>query len=184
MLNWTVHVKKTEPHFLDVCEQAKKAKFFEGLYVSHNDRYRQIQLFAGQHPIEVFDRTHDALGCITNREFDIECGAALVLSQSFLGDVAVILYPYSSKNLSRIQTNIIWAVFSDPRKITDTVLKSATKDFFCYMRVSSTIFSESRIERLRIKYLEFRSKKYVGDGSIIKLIFYHWSMLFLGRLGQ
>lgn len=119
-----------------------------------------------------------------SRSIHTEHGAALVLSQSTLGDVAVILYAYSSERLSRIQPHIIWAIFSDPTQITDAVLNSATRDFFRYVRVSSALFSESSLDRLRIQYLEFRSKKYTGGGGIAKLVFSHWSWVFLGAVGS
>lgn len=184
MLNWEVHVEKIEKHFGAVCEQAKKANFFENLYVLRNDEQRQIQLFSGQHPIGSSEVTRDVFGREIGLKLHTEHGAALVLSQSTLGDVAVILYPYSSEKLSRIQPNIIWAVFSDPTQITDSVLNSATHDFFRYMRVSSALFSESSLDRLRIQYLEFRSKKYTGSGSLAKLIFSHWSWVVLGAVGS
>ena len=184
MLNWKVHVEKIERHFGAVCEQAKKQAFFENLYVSRNDEHRQIQLFAGQHPIGSSEVTRDAFGREISHKLHTEHGAALVLSQSTLGDVAVILYPYKSEKLSRIQPHIIWAIFSDPTKITDAVLKSATQDFFRYMRVSSALLSESLLDRLRIQYLEFRSKKYTGGGGIAKLVFSHWSWVFLGAVGS
>lgn len=184
MLNWKVHVEKIEKHFGAVCEQAKKANFFENLYVSRNDEHRQIQLFAGQHPIGSSEVTRDALGREIGFRLHNEHGAALVLSQSTLGDVAVILYPYSSEKMSRIQPHIIWAVFSDPTKITDSVLNSATRDFFRYLRVSSALFSESLADRLHIQYLELRSKRYTGGGGITKLVFSHWAWVFLGAIGS
>lgn len=184
MLNWTVHVEKIEKHFGSVCEEAKKAAFFESLYVSHNDDHRQIQLFAGQHPIGSSEVTRDASGRKTGHKLHTEHGAALVLSQSTLGDVAVILYPYASEKFYRIQPHIIWSVFPDPTKITNSVLNSAIRDFFCYLRVSSALFSESLTDRLRIQYLELRSKRYTGVGSVTKLVFSHWSWVFLGAVGS
>ena len=162
MRNWKVHVEKIERHFGFVCEHEKKEAFFENLYVSRNDEHRQVQLFAGSHPIGNSEVTRDDFGGEIGHKLHSEHGAALVLSQSTLGDVAVILYPYSSEKLSRVQPYIIWAIFSDPTKITNAVLKSAIRDFFRYMRVSGALFSESSLDRRRIQYLEFRSKKYTG----------------------
>jgi hypothetical protein len=184
LLNWKVHVEKIEKHFEAVCEQAREANFFENLYVSRNDEYRQIQLFAGQHPIGSSEVTRDALGREITHKLHTEHGAALVLSQSTLGDVAIILYPYSSEKLSRIQPHIIWAVFSDPTQITDSVLRSATRDFFRYMRVSSALFSESSLDRFRIQYLEFTSQKYTSGSGLAKLVFSHWSWVLLGVVGS
>lgn len=184
MINWTVHVKKIKKHFEMVCEQTKKANFFENLYVSENDDHHQIQLFSGQHPIGTSEVARDAFGREISRKLHVEHGAALVLSQSTLGDVAVILYPYESEKLSRVNPHIIWAVFPDPTEVTDDVLDRVTRDFFRYMRVSSTLFSESMFDRLRIQYLEFRSKKYTGDGSAAKLFFSHWLWVALGAVGS
>jgi len=184
LLNWKVHVKTIEKHFGSVCEQAKKISFFENLYVSRNDDHRQIQLFSGQHPIQAPEVTRDAFGRETGYKTHTERGAALVVSQSTLGEVAVILYPYFSEKLRRTQPYIIWGMFTDPTQITDSVLKSATSDFFRYMRVSSALFSEGAVDRLRIRYLEFRSRKYTGSGGIATLIFSHWSWVFLGAVGS
>ncbi|WP_139123842.1 MULTISPECIES: hypothetical protein [unclassified Aeromonas] len=183
MLNWQVHIEKIESHFKAVCTQAEKDSFFEDLYVSRNDENRQIQLFAGSHPIGETDETIDAFGRVIGHRILSEQGAALVLSQSILGCVAVTLYPYSSERLSRIQPHITWSILSDPTQITDSVLKSATRDFFCYMRVSSSVLSDNLLDRLRIRYLELRSMKYNG-GSFVKLVFSHWSWVFLGAVGS
>lgn len=184
LLNWTVHVEKIEKHFGVVCESAKNANFFEKLYVSRDDENRQIQLFSGKHPIGSSGVTRDAFGREIGRKLHTEHGAALVLSQSILGDVAVILYPYSSEKLTQVQPYIIWAMFSDPTKITDAVLKSATRDFFIYMRVTSVLFSESLSDRLLIQYLEFKSKKYTESCNLPKLVFSHWSWVLLGAIGS
>ena len=184
MINWEVKVSKIEKHFGKVCEQAKEANFFENLYFSRNDGHRQIQLFSGQHPIGTSEVTRDAFGREISHRLHVEHGAALVLSQSILGDVAVILYPYESEKLSRVSPYIIWAVFPDPTRVTDNVLNCVTRDFFRYMRVSSTLFSESIFDRFRIQYLEFKSKKYTGDGSAAKLIFSHWLWVALGAVGS
>jgi len=183
MLNWNVHVEKVGQHFGAICEHAKKQAFFEFLYVSRDNEHRQIQLFAGKHPIGSSEVTRDAFGREISCRLHTEHGAALVLSQSTLGEITVILYPFKSEKLSRIQPHIIWAIFSDPTKITDAVLKSATQDFFRYMRVSSALFSESSLDRLRIQYLEFRGKKYTGGDGIAKLVLSHWLWAFLGAVG-
>jgi hypothetical protein len=113
-----------------------------------------------------------------------EHGAALVISQSMLGEAAVILYPYSSEKIRQAQDYIIWSVFADPTQITETVLKKITRDFFRYIRVSSALFTESGLDRLRIRNLEFRGRKYVGGGGFAKLVFSHWSWVILGAIGS
>jgi len=184
MLNWKVQVEDIEKFFRAVCEEAKKSGFFANLYVSRSDEHRQVQLSSGKHPIGIPGVTRDDLGRVISQKLHTEHGAALVLSQSALGDVTVILYPYQSEKLARIQPHIIWAIFPDPTKITSAVLRSATRDFFRYMRVSSALFSESTLDRLRIQYLEFRSRKYTGGDGIAKLVFSHWSWAFLGAVGS
>lgn len=184
MLSWESHVGKIENHFKVVSEKAKTEGFIDNLYVSRNDENRQIQLFSGQHPIWSFEETCDALGHVINRRIHAENGAALVLSQSQTGEVAVILYPFGSEKLRRVQPYLIWAMFPEPKKVTDRVLRRVTHDFFRYMRVSSSLLSESVFDRLRIQYLEFRSKKYTKGDSVVKLVFSHWLWVFLGAVGS
>ncbi|ETO42513.1 hypothetical protein [Morganella sp. EGD-HP17] len=180
IINWNIHVKLFRLYFKNICEQAKKDGFFEALYVSQDDNNRQIQLFSGQHPIRTHTKTHNT----PSQKINIEHGAALVLSQSDLGDVAIILYPYTSENLTRIQPNIIWSIYSDPTKITDSVLKAATQDFFRYIRVSSAIFSESKLDQYRIQYLELKSKKYTENKSLAKFIYSDWLWKLLGGISS
>lgn len=184
MINWRVKVEKIEKKFATVCTQAKEQGFFENLYVSRNDEHRQIQLFAGKHPVGTSEPTYDRNGEKSGFKFHAEGGAALVVSQASSGNVAVILYPFSSENHYRHVQNIVWRIYSSPDQITDAVLGAAIKDFFTYMRVSSTLFSESLAARIRVHYLEFRSKKYTDGRGFIKFLLSHWLWGVLGVLGS
>lgn len=184
MLSWENHVGKIENHFRLVSEEVKTEGFIDNLYVSRNDEDRQIQLYSGRHPIWSSKETCDASGRVINRRLHAEDGAALVLSQSQTGEVTVILYPFKSEKLRRVQPYLIWAIYPEPKKVTDKVLRRVTHDFFRYMRVSSSLLSESVFDQLRIQYLEFRSKKYTKSDSAVKLVFSHWSWVFLGAVGS
>lgn len=179
-LNWNVQVEKIERHFEEVVTKAKNEQFFETLFVDRDDEHRTVQLHAGKHPIGSAQTIRDGLGRATGWRIDVEQGAALVVSQSTLGDVAIILYPYQSEGARRIEPHIIWAIFKDPAHVTEPVLRRAVADFLTYVRVSSTLFNESPMDRMRIRYLEFRGKKYNGGTGVAQIFFSRW---FLGALG-
>jgi hypothetical protein len=185
-LNWNVQVEKIERHFLDVAETAKKEKFFEVLFVDRDDEHRTVQLHAGKHPIGSSETIRDGFGRATGWRIDVEHGAALVISQSALGGVAVILYPYQSEKVQRVEPHVIWAIFKDPTAVTGAVLRAAVADFLTYVRVSSALFNESTMDRLRIRYLEYRGKKYKDGegGGVVSFIFSHWLWIFLGAAGS
>jgi hypothetical protein len=184
MLNWWVHVEKAERYFNELALEGKTTKFFEALYVSRNDSDRQIQLFSGQHPISDLLVKKDSHGREIGREFTFEHGAALVLSQAINGTVAIILYPYESEAASRTSKYIIWKILDNPTEITDSLLRKGTNDFLCYMRVSSVLFTESVSDRLRIAYLEWRGRRYIGSGGLVKLLFSNWFLPALGAVGS
>lgn len=185
-LNWNVQVEKIERQFLEVVERANQENFFEALFVDRDDEHKTVQLHAGKHPIGNTETIRDGFGRAKGWRFDVEQGAALVVSQSALGDVAIILYPYHSEKVQRIEPHIIWAVFKDPTEVTQIVLRAAVADFLTYVRVSSALFNESATDRLRIRYLEFRAKKYKGGEGrgIASVVFSHWFWAFLGAAGS
>lgn len=175
---WPDFAKKVSEHFLQVTNDAIKENFPENLYFSRDDVKRTIQLMAGNHAIDV-THSHKQNGNNDRVEVHSEDGAAIVVSQATTGNIAIFLYPYKSDLLKRNQDRIIWKIFDNPESINTKILEAATKDFFTYMRVSSAILTESSFDRLRIRFLEFRSKKFTEKGGIIKLIFAHWSWMAL-----
>jgi hypothetical protein len=184
MLNWGVHCQKAEEHFRGFASEARQRGFFESLYVSRDDSARQVQLFAGQHPIGSIAIRRDSIGREVGRTLQSEHGAALVISQATNGSVAVILYPYESSSARRTQPYIIWALLNEPTEITDQLLRKCTNDFLTYVRVSSSLFVESRYDRLRISYLELRGRQYLGNGRPYKLLFSGWFLPTLGAVGS
>lgn len=180
---WPTLAAKAEENFNVVANKAKSEGYPENLYVHRDDSERIVQLFSGIHPVDVTHK-RDQYGQKSGLEVHTEEGAALVVSQSTIGLPAIILYPYKSKKLKRNRSHIIWKVFDSPNRITPKVLTAAVKDFFTYMRVSSAVLSESRLDRLRISYLEFRGKKYTGEGGITKFLFSHWFWVALGAVGS
>lgn len=184
MQNWNAHVEVAERYFLSIVQKAKDEQFFESLYVQRDDANMQIQLFAGKHPIGTVEIETDSLGREIGRRLNFEHGAALVISQSALGSVAIIFYPYKSGEINQTQQYVIWKVFDDPTVITEKLLAKATKDFLCYIRVSSVLFAESWCDRARIWYIEARSKKYIGDGGFAKIIFSSWCLPTIGFIGS
>jgi hypothetical protein len=172
--DWTTFSNRVERYFLHEAEEAKEVGYFCTLYVSKNPDRKQIQLFTGQQPTGEKESVRNELGQKTSQKLISEGGGSLVLSQSTLGNVAIILYPLKSKNLSRSKDKIIWAMKPSPETVSFRTLDAVMKDFFIYMRVSSARLNESRMDRLRIAYLEFRSSQYEGEGSLGKIIFSKW----------
>lgn len=185
-INWGVHRRLAEEYFQKVVLQAKEDGFFENLYISVNDNKRQIQLSAGNHPAGPLEPTFDQLDNRTGQRFPIEGGASLVISQGANGFVCIILYPFRSERMNMKTSYITWAVFSDPTKLTEYVLLDVIRDFFIYMNVSSVHFSESRYERLRIKYLELKGQKYSDSGGLLPFVVRHFKeMIFIaGAIGS
>jgi hypothetical protein len=180
LINWNVHRDLVEKHLLATRDWAKNGGFFEALYVSQDRDARQIQLFAGVHPIGSVEVTRDAFGRPTRQKLHSEHGAALVFSQSTVGSVAVILYPYESEKLKQNTKHIIWGVFDDPRELTDAVIRRAVKDFLIYLRVTSALFNESTLDNLRIRYIEFRGARYSPGPHVAKFFLGKW---FVGAMG-
>jgi hypothetical protein len=180
---WPALATKVTEHFREVEQQARDEKYPENLYVHRDDSERLIRLFSGMHPIDVTHK-RDQYGEKTGLQVHTEGDAALVVSQATTGLLAIILYPYKSEKLKQKVSHIVWKVFDSPTKITDGVLDAATKDFFTYMRVSSAVLAESRLDRLRIRYLQFRSSKFSGEGGVSKFIFSHWVWVALGAVGS
>jgi len=183
LLNWSVFTDLAEKYFNQEIKVAENI-FGINFHFERNDEVRQIQFFAGQNAIGSIEKKRDALGRATEWKLSAERGATLVISQSEIGIAIITLYPYKSEKTKRIQEHIIWKVLDDPAEITARLLAKVTKDFYCYIRVSSALFSESRMDRLRIFYLEIRCRKYMGGGSIYKLIFSHWIWVVLGAISS
>ena len=180
---WPELATRVAKQFIQVVQKARDEKYPENLYVHRDDSERLVQLFSGVHPIDVTHK-RDQYGEKTGLQVHTEEGAALVVSQSTIGYPAIILYPYKSQKLKQKNSHIIWKVFDSPKDITPSVLNAATKDFFTYMRVSSAVLAESRLDRLRIRYLEFRGNKFSGEGGVSKFVFSHWFWVVLGAVGS
>lgn len=180
---WPALAKKVAEHFSEVTKRARDENYPENLYVHIDDSERLVQLFSGVHPIDVTHKRNQ-YGEKTGLQVHTEEGAALVVSQATTGHITIILYPYESQKLKQKSSQIIWKVFDTPKKITNGDLNAMTKDFFTYMRVSSAVLAESRLDRLCIRYLEFRGKKFSDEGGVIKYLFSHWFWVVLGAFGS
>ncbi len=181
---WQLQADRFERHLCAVVEEAKTTGFFEALHVTRNNANRQIQMFAGQHPVGTAEIETDSKGREVVRRVHAEHGAALVISQSVTGNVAVILYPYESEKAKRTQEYIIWSIVDSPSDLNERLLTKAINDFLLYVRVSSVMFAESWRDRARIQYLEFRGRKYIGSGGVAKVLFSRWFLPTLGALGS
>ena len=180
---WPALAARVVEHFSRVAQNAKDENYPENLYVHRDDSERLVQLFSGVHPIDVTHK-RDQYGEKTGLQVHTEEGAALVVSQATIGYPAITLYPYKSEKLKQKNSHIIWEVFDSPKDITAKTLNAATNDFFTYMRVSSAVLAESRLDRLRIRYLEFRGSKFSGEGGVSKYFFSHWFWVALSAVGS
>lgn len=180
---WPTLAKRVAEHFSEVSQKARDEKYPENLYVYRDDSERLVQLFSGVHPVDVTHK-RDQYGEKIGLQVHTEEGAALVVSQSTIGYPAIILYPYKSQKLKQKNSHIIWKVFDSPKDITAKILNAATRDFFTYMRVSSAVLAESRLDRLRIRYLEFRGNNFSGEGGVSKFVFSHWVWVALSAVGS
>jgi hypothetical protein len=183
LLNWTVHVDLAKAHFQDVVRQKAGENYFEALYVSYEESECQIQLFAGAHPVGRPQTVWDSRVRIKSQRLYVEKGAALVISQSIRGEVAVVLYPYQSERHRRREESIVWGVFDDPAEITTARLQKMTKDFFTYIRCSSLHFTPSFSDNFRVDWLLLRSRRYDEQG-VWRFILTHPLLLAVGILGS
>lgn len=179
---WPALAKIVTEHFSQVAQRARDEKYPEYLYVHRDDSERLLQLFSGAHPIDV-TRKRDQYGK-NELQVHTEDGAAMVVSQATTGCLAIVLHPYKSQKLRHKHSHIVWKVFNSPKEITTGILNTATKDFFTYMRVSSAVLVESRLDRFRIGYLELRGNNFSDEGAVIKLVFSHWLWIALGAVGS
>lgn len=181
---WWELADSIERLFREFCDKASSDGYLDALYVSRNDEDRQIQLFAGQHPIGSSESKLDPVTMRKTYKIHSEHGAALVVSQAVTGDVGIFLYPYSSEKLNRQEENIIWGYYCNPDRLTNSVMKKAMRDFMVYIRVSSACFNETATDRFRIHYLIFKGRKYKDGANIPKIIFSHWIWICLGVIGS
>ncbi|RTQ37131.1 hypothetical protein EJP69_05220 [Variovorax gossypii] len=150
-VSWDIVADRIELHFRSACDHAMDAGWFESMYVSRIDARRTIQLFCGQHPV-------GGAG-----ERDLESGCTLVVSQSALGSVVVLFYPFESRNVRRKKSRLIWGHFDGPLQFSHSVIARMIEDFLVYERVSSALFAESSKDRRRVEKLEDRSRALEGD---------------------
>lgn len=150
-VSWDIVADSIELHFRSARDHAANVGWFESMYISRIDERRAIQLFCGQHPI-------GGAG-----EHDLESGCTLVVSQSALGSVIVLFYPFESRNVQRKKSRLIWGHFDGPQQLSNSVIARMIEDFLIYERVSSALFAESPADRQHVEKLEDRSRALEGN---------------------
>lgn len=156
-VSWDVVADRVERHFAAAARLSQTQSWFERLYVYRGDNHRTVQLFFGKHPVP----SHDAI--------DVEGGASLVVSQSVLGEVIILFYPFETKAVQRIKSRVIWDILDGPEELSEGLLLKALDEFLTYSRVSSVLFSSSRWDRLRVSRLEHRSRLIEGSAGGMRL---------------
>lgn len=123
--------------------------YFESLRVHTDDAHRTVQLLSGSHVSGSLD---------ANDTFEVEGGAALVVSQDQqFGHVAIFLYPYE-RQASAASTRILWALFDSPEDVTNEWLDRAVSDFARVCRASSVVDETTdHSDRRRFFWLRCRS---------------------------
>lgn len=182
LLNWRPQKERVLDVFEKLAEDSKRGSFIDQLYVSECPELRQIQLHSGRHPAGFYIDTSG----IDNSSIkpDNESGAAIVLSQSNSGSVIVILYAFKSHQRQPDCEQFIWSVFNSPDKLTHCVIEKIVKDFFTLSRYSSSFYTESFYDYLRIRYLIFKGKYYIKNGSLRNSFIDHWFFYALGVVGS
>jgi hypothetical protein len=181
-LNWTIHSEIAFEYFQKVVREAKEAGYFETLYASPANSGSAVRLFAGSHPVESMPAGLGSDGRPTSQRLISEGGAELVISLSVTGEVAVLLYPFISERHARREKQLVWAIYSDPTEITRQRLKRMTDDFFTYMRASSVFLTPSVSDKLRVRWLALRSRRYDGEG-LVRHIFNNPWISIIGFMG-
>lgn len=153
LVSWSIFADKVERHFNEISGLAKELDWFENIYVERIDSHRTVQLSHGVHPT--------GGGPIVNSE----SGATLVVSQSVIGTVIVMFYPFCSKLHRMDKRYVIWGHFDGPRDISDLEIDDAISDFLTYCRVTSAIMRESGSDRAAVLRLEKRSRELEGASS-------------------
>jgi hypothetical protein len=147
--DWVLEPRLKEK-FDTIVVAARRAGYFEALYVSVDHAHRTVTLRPGAHPV----------GASLNQQGSTatEHGAALVFSQAKTGTVAVLIYPYESEFMRLPEQLIVWRVFDGPTDVTPSVIDTAVADAFRYWRVSSVLDGGSWWDRWRIGMLRRRDR--------------------------
>lgn len=182
LLNWRPQKQRVLDVFEKLAEDSKRGSFIDQLYVSECRKLRQIQLHSGRHPSGTYIDTSDINN--SSIKLDTESGAAIVLSQSNSGSVIVILYAFKSHQRKPDCEQFIWSVFNSPDELTHCVIKKIVKDFFALSRYSSSFYTEGFYDYLRIRYLIFKGKYYIQNGSLRNSFIDHWFICALGVVGS
>ncbi len=112
----------------------------------------------------------------------VEDGAALVVSKSLRGEVAVFLYPCVSSGMTLKEKNLVWDVYDSPAQLTPRKIEQAITDFFHYIDVSSADLVPSKQAMRRIEAIRKRQHRYVetqdnSPASVWRLLSKPWAIL-------
>ncbi len=169
--HWDKLAERAVEYFGKIRDECNKVELFEDIYVV-DSREREdtknhlphITLFFGQHPVgyEVFN----------SKKLAVERGCSLVISQSVMGNVVAIYYPFGSELARLNEEYLIASAYDNPWSITDIELHRLAKRFFSYAQVSSVYGSPSLCDKasvflMRINHwwLHFKIKD-----AVLKLI--------------
>lgn len=157
LVSWHIVADRVERHFSAAENSSRAHEWFEHLYSYRDDDRRTVQLFFGSHPIP------------STGSKDTERGASLVVSQNVLGGVIVLFYPFETDSVQRIKSRVIWGVLDGPEDLSDGLLLRMLDEFLTYSRVSSILFSSSRLDERRAFWLERNSRLLEGSSGGVRL---------------
>ncbi|ASL48912.1 hypothetical protein bAD24_p01055 (plasmid) [Burkholderia sp. AD24] len=147
--SWQYHAPRFEARFDSERVEAQQ-DYFESLRVYADGQHRTVQLLPGNHPSRWLE---------SEKRFEVEGGAALVVSQnSDSGHVAIFIYPYE-RQASAASPLILWALFDSPEDVTNEWLDRALSDFARVCRASSVVDDTTvHADRRRFFWLRCRSR--------------------------
>lgn len=135
---WLPFRNRALTRFRNLATEAKNAKLFEYLYAdSYPDdeklpQMSGVTLLWGQHPTGIADFSEPG-----KTSLDVEGGCALHYGQAPGGQVACVLYPFSSKTRVPLRKYYVYWIYSSPDRITERQLNWGIRLMFALAHYSS-----------------------------------------------
>ena len=149
---WRKLIAKLEERFRLEAQARLDAGYFDQLYVFSSVRARTAQLTLGNRSLGANPQNPN--------QHIVEDGAALVVSKSLRGEVAVFLYPCVSSGMTLKEKYLVWEVYDSPAQFTSRKIERAITDFFLYIDVSSADLVPSKWAMRRIDAIRKRQHRY------------------------
>ncbi|ELA6794837.1 hypothetical protein RB985_004868 [Vibrio alginolyticus] len=150
------------------------SEFIDALYCSYDGEHRHIQLHSGAHFI----------GTKLNSKPVKESGAAIVITQLSTGEVSVTFYPFVSEVLSPGEEYLVWSILESPNELYPAKIQKIIEDFFAYSRFTSSCMNESFMDRIAVKTMQWKSKRYRQSSRLTNALLDNWLLAMVGFIGS